>query len=322
MNRNKMNLQRFATNIVTRNDAAALIPEQISKEIIQSATESSTVLQLGKRLPNMTSNKTSMPVLDMLPVAYFVNGEPGTKQTTKQAWANKYIYAEEIAVIVPIPEAVLDDADYDLWAEIKPRIAEAFGNKIDGAVLFGVDKPTTWRDDIVTTAKTAGAKTTLTSDLYTDIMAEGGVIANIEASGYLPTGAIADVTMRAKLRGLRDNNGVPLFKSDMQGATNYALDGNPMYFPLNGAYDSSKALMISGDFNQLVYSVRQDITYKIFTEGVIQDPTTKEIVYNLMQNDMVALRAVMRLGWELPNPVNRIKGDKSKRCPFSILVSE
>jgi len=155
-----------------------------------------------------------------------------------------------------------------------------------------------------------------------DIMAEGGVIANIEASGYLPTGAIADVTMRAKLRGLRDNNGVPLFKSDMQGATNYALDGNPMYFPLNGAYDASKALMISGDFNQLVYSVRQDITYKIFTEGVIQDPTTKEIVYNLMQNDMVALRAVMRLGWELPNPVNRIKGDKSKRCPFSILVSE
>ena len=228
MNRNKMNLQRFATNIVTRNDAAALIPEQISKEIIQSATESSTVLQLGKRLPNMTSNKTSMPVLDMLPVAYFVNGEPGTKQTTKQAWANKYIYAEEIAVIVPIPEAVLDDADYDLWAEIKPRIAEAFGNKIDGAVLFGVDKPTTWRDDIVTTAKTAGAKTTLTSDLYTDIMAEGGVIANIEASGYLPTGAIADVTMRAKLRGLRDNNGVPLFKSDMQGATNYALEGNPI----------------------------------------------------------------------------------------------
>ena len=60
MNRNKMNLQRFATNIVTRNDAAALIPEQISKEIIQSATESSTVLQLGKRLPNMTSNKTSI----------------------------------------------------------------------------------------------------------------------------------------------------------------------------------------------------------------------------------------------------------------------
>ena len=151
-------------------------------------------------------------------------------------------------------------------------------------------------------------------------MSENGVIANIETSGYLPTGAIADVSMRAKLRGLRDQQGNPLFKSDMQGSTNYALDGNPMYFPLNGAYDPTKALMICGDFSQLVYSIRQDITFKIFTEGVIQDPTTGEIVYNLMQNDMVALRAVMRLGWELPNPVNRMKADKTKRCPFSLLL--
>ena len=30
--------------------------------------------------------------------------------------------------------------------------------------------------------------------------------------------------------------------------------------------------MISGDFNQLVYSIRQDLTYKIFTEGVVQNP--------------------------------------------------
>ena len=100
---------------------------------------------------------------------------------------------------------------------LSQELQKLFGNKIDGAVLFGVDKPTTWRDDIVTTAKTAGAKTTLTSDLYTDIMAEGGVIANIEASGYLPTGAIADVTMRAKLRGLRDNNGVPLLNQICRG---------------------------------------------------------------------------------------------------------
>lgn len=78
--------------------------------------------------------------------------------------------------------------------------------------------------------------------------------------------------------------------------------------------------MIGGDFKQLVYSIRQDITYKIFTEGVIQDPSTKEIVYNLMQNDMVALRAVMRLGWEIPNPVNLMEKNKTKRCPFSVLL--
>ncbi len=39
-----------------------------------------------------------------------------------------------------------------------------------------------------------------------------------------------------------------------------------------------------------------------------------------MQNDMVALRAVMRLGWEIPNPVNSQQKDKAKRCPFAVLA--
>lgn len=53
-------------------------------------------------------------------------------------------------------------------------------------------------------------------------------------------------------------------------------------------------------------------------EGVVQN-TDGSIAYNLMQNDMVALRAVMRLGWEIPNPINALAKDKTKRCPFSIL---
>ena len=127
--------------------------------------------------------------------------------------------------------------------------------------------------------------------------------------------------MRAKLRGLKDTTGQPIFKTDMQSGTSYTLDGSPMNFPRNGAFDRSKALMISGDFSELCYSIRQDITFKIFDQGVIQDPDSGEILYNLMQNDMVALRAVMRLGWEIPNPINAMVPDKTKRCPFSLLTS-
>lgn len=321
MEKFKLDLQRFAVDPIDRTGADALIPEQVSREIIQGVAEQSAVLSMGKKLPNMTSNRTVMPVLDMLPVAYFVNGDTGTKQTTKMAWDKKKIYAEEIAVIVPIPEAVLDDADYDIWGEVKPRLVEAFGQKVDGAVLFGIDKPTQWRDDVVSTATKAGAAVTETADMYKDIMGTDGVIAKIEASGFFPTGHMADISMRAKLRELKDNDGRPLFKSDMQSGTNYSLDGNAMTFPRNGSFDSSKALMISGDFSQLVYSIRQDITFKIFDQGVIQDPSTGDIVYNLMQNDMVALRAVMRLGWEIPNPINAMAKDKAKRCPFAIYKS-
>lgn len=319
-----MNLKLFDNdvNIIDRTGAEALIPVQESNEIIQGVVTQSAVLSRGRKLPNMTSRQYKMPVLDMLPIAYFVNGDTGQKQTTKQAWDKKYITAEEIAVIVPVPESVLDDSDYDIWGEVKPRIIEAFGKKIDGAILFDVDKPSTWRDGVAATATKAGSIVELgeTDSLFAKIMGEDGVIAKVESSGFFVNGHMADISMRAKLRGLVDTTGQPIFKTDMQTGTNYTLDGSPMNFPNNGAFDKSKALMISGDFNQLVYSIRQDITFKLFTEGVIQN-TDGSIAYNLMQNDMIALRAVMRLGWEIPNPINALQKDKAKRCPFSILKS-
>lgn len=322
MRHRKFDIQLFEgdAQIIDRTGAASLIPEENAREIIQGVVTQSAVLQRGRKLPNMSSKTYKMPVLDMLPIAYFVNGDTGAKKTTKQAWDKKFITAEEIAVIVPIPEAVLDDSDYDIWGEVKPRVIETFGKVIDGAVLFDLDKPSTWRDGVVTTATKAGSVVTLATgdDLYDKIMAEEGIIAKIEESGYFVNGHMADISMRAKLRGLKDTTGNPIFKSDMQNGTTYSLDGSPMNFPNNGAFDKSKALMISGDFSQLVYAIRQDITFKLFTEGVVQN-TDGSIAYNLMQNDMVALRAVMRLGWEIPNPINSMKTDKTKRCPFAIL---
>lgn len=325
MNRKRMNLRIFETdvNVIDRSGAESLIPTQEASEIIQGTIAQSAVLSRGRKLANMTSKQYKMPVLDMLPIAYFVNGDNGQKKTTKQAWDKKFITAEEIAVIVPIPEAVLDDSEYDIWAEVKPRVTEAFGKVIDGAILFNENKPSTWRDGVVSTATKAGTVVSLgTSDsLYDKIMAEDGVIAKVEDCGYFVNGHMADISMRAKLRGLKNMNGDPLFKQDLQGSAQYALDGSPMNFPNNGAFDKTKALMISGDFSQLVYSIRQDITFKLFTEGVIQN-TDGTIAYNLMQNDMIALRAVMRLGWEIPNPINSLKTDKTKRCPFAILKAE
>ena len=127
--RKRMNLRLFDldASLIDRSGAESLIPEQYAREIIQGVVSESAVLRMGRRLLNMSSNKYRMPVLDMLPMAYFVNGDNGQKKTTKMSWDKKYITAEEIAVIVPIPEAVLEDADYDIWGEVRPRVQEAFG---------------------------------------------------------------------------------------------------------------------------------------------------------------------------------------------------
>lgn len=327
MNRNgklmkRMNLQKYAaSDMIDRTGAEALISTEVSNEIIQGVAEQSAVLRIGRKLPNMSKKKYRMPVLDMLPLAYWVTGDTGFKQTSKMAWKNKFITAEELAVIIPIPEAVLDDADYDIWGEVKPRAVEALGRKIDGAILFNEEKPDTWRDGLVKGATDANNVVTLGADdnLYDKIMGEDGVIAKVEEAGFFPTGHMGDVTMRAKLRGLKDTTGQPIFKSDMQGATSYVLDGSPMDFPMNGAFDKTQALMITGDFRQLVYSIRQDVTYKLLTEATIVDPSTKEVIYALAQQDMVALRIVMRLGWEVPNPINAMKSKETERFPFAIL---
>ncbi|MBQ4017419.1 MAG: phage major capsid protein [Oscillospiraceae bacterium] len=108
----------------------------------------------------------------------------------------------------------------------------------------------------------------------------------------------------------------------MQGAAQYDLDGIHLDFPMNGAWDDSEALMIAGDFSQLVYSIRQDVTYKVLTEATIVDPTTREVVYSLAQQDMVALRAVMRMGWEIPNPVSAYRSDLQSYSPFAVYIPE
>ena len=307
-------------NMISRQQAEALIQEQLINTIQQDAPKQSVFMGLARKLPNMTSKQTRIPVLDMLPMAYWVNGDTGFKQTSEQAWDNVYITAEELAVIVPIPEAVVADASFDILGEVQPRVMEAIGQRVDGATIFGVNRPASWRADIITTARQAGNNVAPgASPNYFDlIMGEGGVIAKVEESGRMVTGALSAMGMRAKLRGLKGQDGHPIFKSDMQGATSYALDGAPMYFPQNGSFDQSIAQLIVGDFSQAVYSIRQDITVKILDQGVIQDPSTKAIVYNLAQQDMIALRVVFRMGWALPNPATRMDGDRTS-CPFAYL---
>ena len=310
----------MAVNITSRADVEALIRTQVVSTIFQDIPKQSVFMGMARKLPNMTSKQTRIRVLDFMPTAYWVDGDTGMKQTSKQAWDNVYLTAGELAVIVPIPEAVLDDAEFDIMGEITPRVNEAIGKKVDEAVIFGINRPREWQNDIITLARQAGNNVALGSDPdYYDLMlGEGGVISKIEEDGYMATGAIASMGMRAKLRGIRSNDGIPIFKSDMQGATQYALDGAPLYFPQNGSFVPSIAQLIVGDFKQAVYAIRQDITVKILDQGVIQDPITKDITYNLAQQDMIALRVVFRMGWALPNPATRIDEDRLG-CPFAYL---
>lgn len=329
---------------IPRSGAEALMPEEFQREIIQNVPEMSAVMSLATKAPNMSRAQRRIPVLSVLPTAYFLNPGPAArsdasditrKKLTRQLWENKYLDAEELAVIVVVPENVLEDSDYDIWGEVKPKLLEAFGLAFDQAVFYGTNAPAIWPDPIVPASIAVNNYVALGSvgDLYDDIMGEDGVIAKVEEDGFMVNGHVSAMVMRGKLRGLREkvldplgnvvSTGQPIFKSlykeGVQGATRYELDGERMVFPRNGSIDPSQSLLISGDWSQLVYAIRKDITWKLLTEAVIQDPVTGDILYNLAQQDAVALRAVMRLAWQVPNPINRLQPNEAERYPFAVL---
>src|SRR5215471_21403198 len=140
---------------IGRTDATALIPEEFSRDIITHLPDSSAALAMFRHVP-MSRAQLRIPAESALAVAYWVNGDTGLKQTTESNWANLYLNAEELAAIVTIAEAVLDDVDYDLWAAIRPSITEAIGRALDAAVFFGTNKPASWPAAIQPAAVAAG----------------------------------------------------------------------------------------------------------------------------------------------------------------------
>ena len=303
-------------SLIERTGVESLIPVQYSNQIIQDAIEESAVLKMATRLPNMTSKMLSMPVLNSLPFAYFVNGDTGLKQTTKVDWANKLITAEEIAVIVPVPDAVLADSSFDIWGQIQPLVRQAFGKVIDDAILHSTNKPASWPTAIISDATSKGNVKVATDDGFKDIMGAGGLISLVEEDGYMVNGYLGSLKSRAHLRGITDQNGQPLFRNGMTDKTGYQLDGQRIEFPKNGSMPNDGALLVAGDWSKLVYAIRQDLTVTKSNQAVITDADGK-VIYNLYQQDMTALRFVMRLGWQLPNAVNAM--GVADAYPFAVL---
>jgi HK97 family phage major capsid protein len=310
-----------------RADLSTLIPVPVQEEIIQGVAEDSAVLSLCRRLPNMTSGQQKMPVLASLPAAYFVAEPTQTglaagevKQTSKVTWTYKTLQAEEIAVILPIHKSVLADANYDIWAEIKPKIVEAFGVVIDTAQIVGTNKPASWPAALLTAAAAAGNSVALNSggvDFADDINACMGCV---EEDGFEVRGFLAPVATKAKLRGLRTADGQFIYVNDPKQATPDALHGQRINFIRNGSFSTANAHLIAGDFQQMVYSIRQDLQFDVLTEATIYDPADNSVQYALAQQNMIALRCEMRLGIQLPNPINRMQSVEANRYPFAVIV--
>lgn len=309
----------MAENAILRTDAEGLIPEEQARGILQDAAKASAVLTLAGTKTTMARGVTRQACVTALPYAYFRDGDTGMRKTTKMAWENKYLNAEPIDAIVPIPETVLADAEYDIWAELRPRLAEAVGRALDAAVFFGTNKPASWPDALATLVASAGH----TVAIGTNTQAEGGIAQDlsdvmtlVEATGNPVTAIVAKSALRGMLRGARDANGQRLPEVNVND-----VYGVPVTYAMDGLWPSgtSKPVAFCGDFGKLMLGIRQDITYKVLDQAVIQDTTTGAIVYNLAQQGMVALMVTARFAYQVANPYTHEAG--GQEYPFAALVT-
>ncbi len=277
---------------ISRAEVASLIQEAYSNDLLTGAKEASTVLQAFPTV-SMGTKTTHMPVLAALPEAGWVSESAtapgGVKPQSEAAWQDRTLVAEEIAVIIPVHENVLDDASTDVLSEISALGGQAIGKKLDQAVLLGTDKPASWVSPaLFAAATTAGqslavsGSTASKNDLVGRINQVSELVA---AAGYLPDTLVAGLALRFQVANLRDANGQPIFRDE-------SFAGFRTYFNKNGAWNAASAAALVVDSSRVRIGVRQDITVKLLDQATVGS-------INLAERDMVAIRMKARFAYVL-----------------------
>ena len=275
-----------------------LIPTEVQSAVIQAVTESSVALQLAQTQP-MPMAAATIPVLGSFPTAGWI-GTGDRKPITQMNWTAEHIKAEEIAATIDVPTVYIDDAGFPLWESIQPRMVEALALALDEAVLFGTGAPASFPVGGVFANSTAVALPAAPENDIAGLF--NAALATVEAQGMDPTGHAADVVTRSLLRGARTTTGEPLYVPSIVGNMPDTVYGLPINWSRGGAFDTTKAIDLTGDWSCLRIGIRQDVQVDQSAEAVLADSTGKVIV-SAFQDDKIIMRIHARFGCVIGKPV-------------------
>ena len=279
---------------ISRADALALLARQDINEIIKPATSQSAALSSFRTI-RMSAGTARMPVLAALPTAGWVSEsateEKGVKPTSKVSWVNKDLVAEEIAVIVPVHENILADSNFDIWGEVRPLVSQELGRVLDAAVFFGTNKPATWTDPALVPGAIARGNQVVQGtgkDLAEDFNQAFGFVEDDE---FDVNAAFTARFLRRELRGLRDDNGQPIYVDGLRSDGNTSsIYGQDLYYVGNRSWDRNAAVALVGDRSKVVLGIREDMQVKLLDQATVGG-------INLAERDMVALRFKFRVAY-------------------------
>lgn len=304
---------------ISRSELSTLIQDAYSNDLLSSALNSSAVLSAFDRV-DMGTKTQNLPVLATLPEAEFVteSGEGSTKPTAQATWGNKQLVAEEIAVIIPVHENVVDDATIDVIEELTRQGGAAIGRKLDAAILFGVDKPASWTSDDLLAAAVAASQTFTVGDAVDGEDLSGSILlaaGAVDEAGWDPDTFVGPRGLRYRLANQRDSQGGPVYLPSLgdgsaAGGNGGMVHGLAAAWVTGRVWDRDEAEGFVVDSSRVKIGVRQDISVKLLDQATVGS-------INLAERDMVALRFKARYAYVLGNTVN---GEGDGEGPVSAIL--
>ncbi|MFR4583218.1 phage major capsid protein [Clostridium cadaveris] len=273
----------MADTTFLKDNLSGTVPIEISKEIIKNIKDRASMLNVCK-LESMASDKKTLPRLSDSGSATWVN-EGEAIGTTVPKFDYPQLKAKKLAIIIPITKEKINDSVTAVLNEVKQAIADSFAAAIDKATIFGTDSP--FDTNLITAIGTQ--KITATANFDTDLSNAMGLV---EDNKYNCSNVLMGVNQKKVLRALANDN---KYKGSI---TLNSVYETPIEFVRD--FDATKALAITGDFSKAVIGTREDITYEILKEATIKN--SDQTTLNLAQQDMIAVKATMRLGFVVVDP--------------------
>ncbi|WP_252237882.1 phage major capsid protein [Clostridium sp. VAP51] len=272
----------MADTTFLKDNLTGTVPVEIATEVIKNIINQASILKVCKH-ESMTSDTKTLPQLtDSGSASWVKEGEMIGTAIPKFAYPQ--LKACKLAVIVPVTNEKNNDSVINVMEEIKQAMADAFARSIDQAMIFGIDSP--FDTNLITAIGTQ--KVVATDRLDSDLSNAMGFV---EDNKYNCNNILMGTSQKKVLRALSND-------SKYKGAI--TLTGayeTPIEFVRN--FDDTKALAITGDFSKAIIGTRESIDYKVLDQATIKSGDTE---INLAQQDMIAIKATMRLGFVVVDP--------------------
>lgn len=295
-------------------DAGFLIPEPLANEVIrlESVGYGKARELFAYNLLTQGNTKRVTALGSTLSVFWVDEGEK--KPSSQPTFSIVTLALKKLVTIVPMTEESVEDAGVDLTGLVAQLIREAIDKEVDlqffmgdGTVWTGIFNDTSIPTDELT-ANDDGA----------DVRPED-IIALADNTPLGVNGKyIMHRTWLSRIRTLRqndDNTGEyiynPLGGGDfgtLNGWPVELIEAAPTYAETLGTETPNLPIMMFGDFKRgVAYGEKSEVRLKMLDQATITD-TDGETVINLAEQDMIALRAVQRVGFKvtLPTAMRRL----------------